>query len=118
MVRTSRASARGLSGLVALACAALASCGPEQPRQIIKSIPGVEFCEMIRPDWCCGMAGAFSIDHYDLSEKIAARKIDAIKTRGADILVTDCPGCQIQLADHVIRHKLPMKVMHIMELLQ
>ncbi len=90
----------------------------EQPRQIIKSIPGVEFREMIRPDWCCGMAGAFSIDHYDLSQKIAARKIDAIKTGGADILVTDCPGCQIQLADHVLRHKLPVKVMHILELLQ
>jgi glycolate oxidase iron-sulfur subunit len=90
----------------------------EQPRQIIKSIPGVEFSEMIRPDWCCGMAGAFSIYHYDLSKKIAARKIDTIKTRGADILVTDCPGCQIQLTDNVIRHKLPVKVMHIMELLQ
>jgi glycolate oxidase iron-sulfur subunit len=64
------------------------------------------------------MAGAFSIYHYDLSKKIAARKIDTIKTRGADILVTDCPGCQIQLTDNVIRHKLPVKVMHIMELLQ
>ncbi len=90
----------------------------EQPRQIIKSIPDVEFIEMTRPDWCCGMAGAFSIYYYDLSKKIADKKMETIKESGADIVVTDCPGCQIQLMDNAIRHKLPVKVMHIMELLQ
>lgn len=90
----------------------------KQPRQIIKSIPGVEFTEMIRPDWCCGMAGAFSLHYYELSKKIADKKIDTIKTSGADIVVTDCPGCQIQIMDNVIRHKLPVKVKHIMELLE
>ena len=41
-----------------------------------------------------------------------------IKASGADIVVTDCPGCQIQLIDTAIRHKLPVKVMHLMELLE
>jgi len=90
----------------------------EQPRQIIKSIPDVEFTEMIRPDWCCGMAGVFSIYYYDLSKRIANKKIDTIKESGADIVVTECPGCQIQIMDNAVRHKLPVKVMHIMELLQ
>ena len=90
----------------------------EQPRQIIKSIPGIEFTEMVRPDWCCGMAGAFSIYYYDLSKKIADKKMDTIKTSGADIVVTDCPGCQIQLMDNAKRHKLPVKVKHVMELVE
>ena len=90
----------------------------EQPRQIIKSIPGVEFVEMTRPDWCCGMAGGFSAYYYDLSRKIADKKIETIKDTEADILVTDCPGCQIQFIDNTIRHKIPVKVMHIMELLE
>jgi len=90
----------------------------EQPRQLIKSMPDIEFVEMARPDWCCGMAGAFSIYYYDLSKKIAAKKLDTINESGADVVVTGCPGCMIQLIDGTIRNKMPVKVMHIMELLE
>jgi glycolate oxidase iron-sulfur subunit len=90
----------------------------DQPRQILKSIPDIEFVEMVRPDWCCGMSGTFSIYYYDLSKKIADKKMETIKDTGADIIVTDCPGCQIQFIDNTIRHKMPVKVMHIMELLE
>jgi glycolate oxidase iron-sulfur subunit len=88
-----------------------------QPRQIIKSIPGVEYVEMPNADRCCGMAGAFSIYYYDLSKQIADKKVAAIKSTGADIVVSSCPGCEIQLIDSLLRNKVPVKVMHIMELL-
>ena len=87
-----------------------------QPREILNSVNGITFKEMVRPDWCCGMAGAFSIYYYDLSKKIADKKMETIKDSGADIVVTDCPGCQIQLMDNITRKKLPVKVMHITEL--
>ena len=44
--------------------------------------------------------------------------MDTIKTSEADIVVTDCPDCQIQLMDNATRHKLPVKVKHIMEILE
>lgn len=90
----------------------------DQPRQIIKSIPDVEYVEMPNADRCCGMAGTFSVYYYDLSKKIADKKVESIKSTGADIVVSSCPGCEIQLIDATIRNKLPVKVMHIMELLQ
>jgi glycolate oxidase iron-sulfur subunit len=90
----------------------------EQPRQIIKSIPGIEYVEMLAADRCCGMAGSFSLYYYDLSKKIADKKIAAIKATECDIVVTSCPGCQIQLIDGVVRNGLPVKVMHIMDLIQ
>jgi glycolate oxidase iron-sulfur subunit len=90
----------------------------DQPRQIIKSIPDVEYVEMPNADRCCGMAGTFSVYYYDLSQKIADKKVESIKSTGADIVVSSCPGCEIQLIDSTIRNKLPVKVMHIMELLQ
>ncbi len=89
-----------------------------QPRQIINSIPTVEYIEMPNADKCCGMAGAFSLHYYDLSKKIGDKKIENIKGTGADIVVSSCPGCEIQLLDGVIRNKVPVKVMHIMELLE
>ncbi len=90
----------------------------EQPRQILKSIPEIEYVEMPNADRCCGMAGTFSIYFYDLSKKIADKKVAGIDTTGADIVVTDCPGCEIQLIDSTIGHETPVKVMHIMELLE
>ncbi|MGD9118123.1 MAG: (Fe-S)-binding protein [Dehalococcoidia bacterium] len=87
-----------------------------QPRQLIKSIPGIEYIEMPNADRCCGMAGTFSTYYYDLSKDIADKKVESIKSTGADIVVSSCPGCEIQLIDSLLRHKVPVKVMHIMEL--
>jgi len=56
----------------------------------------------------------------DLSytKEFADKKMEAIESTGADIVATSCPGCQIQLLDGAIRNKMPLKVMHIMELLE
>ncbi|MFC1893851.1 (Fe-S)-binding protein, partial [Chloroflexota bacterium] len=81
----------------------------EQPRQILKSIPEIEYIEMPNADRCCGMAGTFSVYFYDLSQKIAEKKVASIDATGADIVVTDCPGCEIQLIDNTIRQETPVK---------
>ena len=90
----------------------------EQPRKILKSIKDIEYIEMTRADWCCGMAGAFSLHYYELSQQIDDRKMDTVREAGADILATGCPGCKVQLTDNALRHKLPIKVMHIMDVLE
>jgi glycolate oxidase iron-sulfur subunit len=89
----------------------------DQPRQILKSLEA-DYREMLRADWCCGMAGSFSMYYYDLSKKIADKKVETIRGTDADIVVAGCPGCMIQLIDNTMRHKVPVKVMHIMELLE
>ena len=89
----------------------------EQPRQILKAMKDIEYIEMPNADRCCGMAGAFSIHFYDLSQKIADKKVAGIDATGADIVVTGCPGCEIQLMDSLARHHKAVKVMHIMDLL-
>jgi glycolate oxidase iron-sulfur subunit len=90
----------------------------EQPRHILKSLSDIRFVEMSDADRCCGMAGTFSIYFYELSQKIAAKKVADIQSTGADVIVTDCPGCQIQLIDSLTRHGLPRQVRHIMELFE
>jgi glycolate oxidase iron-sulfur subunit len=88
----------------------------EQPRQILRSLKDINYVEMPDAGSCCGMAGTFSIYFYELSQKIAARKVDAITATGADVVVTDCPGCQIQLIDSLTRRKMSVQVRHIVEL--
>jgi len=90
----------------------------EQPRRILNVSPDISYVEMPEADHCCGMAGTFSVYFYELAKKIADRKIDNIVSTGADILVTDCPGCEVQLIDATVRNGAPQQVMHIMELFE
>lgn len=90
----------------------------EQPRKILQAAEGIDYVEMGDADRCCGMAGTFSVNYYELSKKIADRKIDSIAAIGADVVVTDCPGCEVQLIDATTRHGMSQPVRHIMELFE
>jgi glycolate oxidase iron-sulfur subunit len=90
----------------------------EQPRAILKALKGLKYVEMPNADMCCGMGGSFSVYHYDLTKKIADKKMDGIKATGADIVVTACPGCMINLIDNALRNKMTQKVYHLLELVE
>jgi glycolate oxidase iron-sulfur subunit len=44
--------------------------------------------------------------------------MEGIKATGADIVVTACPGCMINLLDNVLQHKMDQKVYHLPELVE
>jgi glycolate oxidase iron-sulfur subunit len=90
----------------------------QEPRTLLKSLPGVEFVEMEKPDRCCGMAGSFNFIYYDLSKKILQHKLDDIEGTKADYVVTSCMGCIIQLRAGIYQNKMSPRVVHLMELLE
>jgi glycolate oxidase iron-sulfur subunit len=85
----------------------------KEPREILKNIEGIEYREMPEADWCCGGAGSYALSHYDLSQKVLDRKMENLKKTDADLLVTSCPACMIQLSYGVRRHELKTRVCHI-----
>ncbi|MEN8244128.1 MAG: (Fe-S)-binding protein [Thermodesulfobacteriota bacterium] len=87
-----------------------------EPREILKRLPGIDYRELPEADWCCGGAGSYAVAHHDLSRRVLDRKMDNLKKTGADILVTSCPACVIQLSFGVRRHGLNTRVCHISEL--
>jgi len=87
-----------------------------ESRELLKSLPNVEFREMAEADWCCGGAGSYALTHYDLSQKVLDRKIENLKKTEADILVTSCPACMIQLGWGIRKHGLKTKIFHISEM--
>jgi glycolate oxidase iron-sulfur subunit len=89
----------------------------DPPRQILKSIPGVQYVEMAEANMCCGAAGSYSLSHYDLSMKVLARKMGNLAKTQADLIVTCCPGCSMQLAHGVKTHHLKTKATELVELL-
>jgi len=88
----------------------------EEPRQILRSIPWVEFVEMRDADRCCGGGGSFSLSHYDLSKAVARRKVEAIRDAGVDIVTTECQACVMQLSDMLAQAGMDVAVISVAEL--
>ncbi len=88
----------------------------DQPREILRSIAGLEYRELPEADWCCGGAGSYALTHYDLSRKVLDRKIDNVQSTGAKVLVTSCPACIIHLTYGIRQRGLPVRVCHLSEL--
>ncbi len=88
----------------------------EEPRQILRSIPGVEFVEMRDADRCCGGGGSFSLSHYDLSKAVARRKVEAIRDADVDIVATECQACVMQLTDMLAQAGMDVAVVSVAEL--
>lgn len=86
------------------------------PREILQSLPGVEYRELPEADWCCGGAGSYAAYHYDLSLQVLDRKLDNVQRTGANLLVTSCPACITHLSFGVHRRGLPVRVCHISEI--
>lgn len=89
----------------------------KEPRQILKSLPQVEFVEMENAGRCCGLGGTYSVYHYGTSKKIGAGKAGWIAASGADLVATDCPGCIMQLQDSINHAGAGQRALHILELL-
>lgn len=67
-----------------------------EPRDVIKSIPGIDFIDMAanrKLANCCGGGGNLESVNQALASKIALAKADEIIETGADIVVTSCQQC-------------------------
>ena len=88
----------------------------DEPRDILRSLPGVKFVDMYptrEHSLCCGAGGGVKSGLPDLALKIAGGKIEKAREAGADLLVTSCPFCVRNLADAANSSGDGMSVMDI-----
>jgi L-lactate dehydrogenase complex protein LldE len=89
----------------------------DEPRRLIKSVNGIEFIEMNSYDACCGFGGTFSVKFPDVSASILDEKIENIVKTGADTVISTDMGCLMHIGGALSQRKIPVKVMHLAELL-
>ncbi|MCG8526843.1 MAG: (Fe-S)-binding protein, partial [Opitutales bacterium] len=82
----------------------------------IKSIPGIQYVELQNADQCCGSGGSYNIAHYDTAQKINVQKVKNIINTGADLVLTGCPACMMQLSDGLSQANSSIKVWHTIQL--
>lgn len=89
----------------------------DEVRRLIQALPGVTLVEMKDASACCGGAGSFSLDHYDIAKAIRSRKVAAIEETRAGTVVTGCPSCRTHLSDGLERAGKGRPVRHLVDLL-
>ncbi|MDZ7372681.1 MAG: (Fe-S)-binding protein [candidate division KSB1 bacterium] len=87
------------------------------PRELLRSVDGIELVEMEEADACCGGAGSYSVAHPDLAARILERKMARVRATGAEVVATACPACVIQLRYGARRFRVPVRVVHVSQLL-
>ncbi|HEY5528893.1 MAG TPA: (Fe-S)-binding protein [Thermoleophilia bacterium] len=88
----------------------------EQPRLLLRSVPGVVFRELTEANSCCGAAGTYGVLHPETAGAIIDRKIGFVKETGATILATECPSCMLQLDFGIRRGGLDATVLNISQI--
>ncbi len=89
----------------------------QQPRQLLRAIPGLELVEIKESDWCCGSAGIYNVTQPELAGKLLQRKMENLIRSGAQTVAVGNPGCILQIASGVRAGGLSMRVVHPVELL-
>lgn len=89
----------------------------KQPRDLLKSIPGLKLVELSESTWCCGSAGIYNITQPEMAEKLQKRKLDNILKTGATTIAAANPGCHLQLVNGAKKAGLNLEVAHPVTLL-
>lgn len=88
----------------------------EAPRQLLRSIPGIEFVELPYSDICCGSAGIYNVTQTEASLELLAEKMKYAKETGARVIATANPGCLLQLGAGVEMYRTEQEVLHVIEI--
>jgi glycolate oxidase iron-sulfur subunit len=88
-----------------------------QPRQLLRTIPGLELVEPSEWELCCGSAGIYNLTRPVAAAQLGVRKADNLLATGADAIVAANPGCTLQIAAHLRRKGEERPLLHPMQLL-
>ncbi|MBM3991213.1 MAG: 4Fe-4S dicluster domain-containing protein [Planctomycetes bacterium] len=85
-----------------------------QPRSLLDRT-GAARVELPDSESCCGSAGIYSMLRPDDSKAIFEKKAAALRSCGADTLVTANPGCHMQWEAGLAREGVKARVLHVAE---
>ena len=88
----------------------------EAPRDLMR-IAGYDYRPNDEEEVCCGFGGTYSMKFPEISKELLAKKLAAARETGAKTLMTDCPGCVMQLRGGAVNAGMNLEVRHMAEVL-
>jgi len=93
----------------------------EAPRELLKSIPGVELVEMPRNReyaWCCGAGGGVRAAYKDITLFASSDRVKEAEDTGAEALTSTCPFCWTGLHEAIEENNSKLGLFDITELVE
>ena len=87
------------------------------PRRLLAHVRGLTLAEMAAAEECCGFGGTFSVKFPEVSGAMGRTKIESIQKTGATTVVSIDSSCLMQLQGVIDRAGLPIRTMHLAEVL-
>jgi glycolate oxidase iron-sulfur subunit len=86
----------------------------DEPRALLRGIPGLDVIEPDEWEICCGSAGVYNLFEPEAAAELGARKAGNLMATGAQAIAAANPGCALQISRYLER---PLPIFHPMELL-
>jgi L-lactate dehydrogenase complex protein LldE len=86
-------------------------------KDILSLVEGIEFIEITRPDECCGFGGTFCVSEEALSVAMGKDRVADHLENGSQIITGIDMSCLMHMQGIIDREKLPIKTMHIAQIL-
>jgi glycolate oxidase iron-sulfur subunit len=90
----------------------------QEPRRLLRAIPGAELVELTSPHICCGSAGTYNLDQPEIAHSLGQKKAQAIVATNAQVVVSGNIGCLTQLRLHLAKLGSTLSVRHTMQVLR
>jgi len=88
-----------------------------QPRALLRTIPGLELCEIPDGDQCCGSAGTYNLFQPESAHEVGVRKVDNVQSVAPDLVASANPGCTLQMQSIFRERGVALRAAHPIELL-
>jgi L-lactate dehydrogenase complex protein LldE len=86
-----------------------------QPLDLLNQVERADVVSL-SPD-CCGFGGVFAIDHAEISSELMNRKLDAVESSGADVVVGADVSCLMQIEGGLRRRGSSIRCAHIAQII-
>jgi glycolate oxidase iron-sulfur subunit len=89
----------------------------QPPRDLLRSIPGVEILPFAEQEICCGSAGIYNLVEPEPARELGDRKVAHIEAVSPDVIATTNPGCTLQMSAAARRLGRLRPIFHPIEIL-
>ena len=84
---------------------------------MLKHVKGLKLVEMKDTHVCCGFGGTFSVKHEAISTAMGEQKVENALETGAEYIVSTDSSCLMHQNGIIQKQKLPLKVLHVADVL-
>ncbi len=88
----------------------------EAPKSLLRKT-GAEYVPNDEEETCCGLGGTYSVKFPEVSGEIMDQKLQVWRNHNVEQVITDCPGCILQIRGFARKRGDSFRVLHTAEAL-